>query len=77
MGFLDKGPRSATVRAIPDTVCLAVDVFYLLKLEEEEQDALQVAIYKMFSQILASRLRDTTDKYVEVKKELDGLRGNL
>jgi|TARA_B100001964_G_C14051829_1_gene517379 CRP-like cAMP-binding protein len=77
MGFLDKGPRSATVRAIADTVCLAVDVFYLLKLEEEGQGAFQVAIYKMFSQILASRLRDTIDKYIEVKKELDGLIGNL
>lgn len=45
--------------------------------KDEEQDSLHAAIYKMFAQILGLRLRETTKKYLEVKKELDGLRGNL
>ncbi len=30
MGFLDEEPRSASVRALKDTVCLAVDISHLL-----------------------------------------------
>ncbi len=75
MGFLGQGPRSATVKALEETVCLAVDVSYLLKMKEEGYDSFHAAIYKMFSEILAHRLRETTDKYLKVKQELDRLKG--
>ena len=75
LGFLAQGPRSASVKALVETVCLAVDVSYLLKMKEEGHDSFHAAIYKMFSEILASRLRETTDKYLKVKQELDRLKG--
>ncbi len=75
LGFLDEGPRSATVKALENTVCLATDISYLLEMKEEGHDSFHAAIYKMFSEILAHRLRETTDRYLKVKQELDRLKG--
>lgn len=76
LGFLDEGPRSATIIALVDTVCLAVDVSHLLKIKDEGHNSFHASIYnKMFAQILAHRLRETTEKYLKIKKELDRLKG--
>ena len=69
MGFLDDKPRSSTIRAITNTSCLAVDVSYLLRLQEEGHDSFHAAIYKVFAEILAYRLRETTRKFINLKKE--------
>jgi CRP-like cAMP-binding protein len=69
IGFLDEGPRSSTVRATSETICLVVDVSYLLQLQEEGHDSFHAAIYKMFAEILAHRLRETTKKLIDTKKE--------
>ena len=74
MGFLEEEPRSSTVRAVTDTRCLAVDVSYLLRLQEEGHDSFHAAIYKMFAQILAYRLRETTNKFIKLKKDYDRIK---
>tara|TARA_B100000959_G_scaffold282670_1_gene349635 strand:- start:909 stop:1415 length:507 start_codon:yes stop_codon:yes gene_type:complete len=71
MGFLDEEPRSSTVRATIDTSCLAVDVSYLLRIQEEGHDSFHAAIYKVFAQILAYRVRETTKKFALLKKDYD------
>lgn len=71
LGFLDEGPRSSTVRATASTSCLAVDAAYLLEIQEKGNDSFHSAIYKMFAQILAYRLRETTQKYVTLKRDHD------
>ncbi len=77
MGFLEDEPRSSTVKAVQDTVCLAVDVSYLLKIQAEGKDSFYSAIYKMFAQILANRLRQTTIKLDNFKKENDCLKKEI
>lgn len=74
LGFLDEGPRSSTVRAITNTSCLAVDVSYLSRLQDDGHDSFHAAIYKVFAEILAHRLRETTEKFVTMKKENDYLK---
>tara|TARA_B100002003_G_C13990359_1_gene478586 strand:- start:403 stop:900 length:498 start_codon:yes stop_codon:yes gene_type:complete len=74
IGFLDEGPRSSTVRAANETVCLVVDVSYLLQLQEDGHDSFHAAIYKMFAEILADRLRETTKKLNDAKKENEHLK---
>tara|TARA_B100000315_G_scaffold36538_1_gene31227 strand:+ start:18089 stop:18595 length:507 start_codon:yes stop_codon:yes gene_type:complete len=71
MGFLDEKPRSSTIRATSNASCLGVDVSYLLRLQEEGHDSFHAAIYKVFAEILAYRLRETTRKFVNLKKEFD------
>lgn len=77
MGFLDDSPRSSTVKAIQNAVCLAVDVSHLLKIQEEGKDSFYSAIYMMFAQILANRLRQTTIKLDNSKKENDSLKKEI
>ena len=74
LGFIDEDPRSASVRAVKDSVCLAVDMAYLLKIKEDGHDSFHASIYMMLSKILAHRLRQTNIKYIETKKELDRLK---
>ena len=74
IGFLDEGPRSSSVRATNESICLVVDVSYLLQLQEEGHDSFHAAIYKMFAEILAHRLRETTKKLIDAKKENDRLK---
>lgn len=68
MGLVDGEPRSATIRTHGETTCLAIDAIQLEKLQEADFKA---SIYLMFAQILAHRLRITTENYLKVKKELD------
>lgn len=74
MGVLDEGPRSATVRAMKETTCLAIDAQQLDKFEENENGAFPAAMYKMFAQILTHRLRATTENYMRVRDELDQIK---
>ncbi len=74
MGFLEEGPRSSTIRSITNTICLAVDGSYLLRLQEDGHDSFHAAIYKMFAQILAHRLRETTNKFASLKKDYDRIK---
>lgn len=74
MGFLDDSRRSSTVRAIAETSCLAVDVSHLLRLKEEGHDSFHATIYKVFAEILAYRLRETTNKFVNLKKDYDRIK---
>lgn len=74
MSLVDDGPRSATVRALVETTCLVIDADQLLQIEKAGDNASLAAIYKMFAQILAHRLRLTTGNYMKVSKELDLLK---
>jgi hypothetical protein len=48
-----------------------VDVSYLLRIQEEGHDSFHAAIYKVFAQILAFRVRETTKKFILLKKDYD------
>ncbi len=77
MGFIAEEPRSATVLADEDTTCLAFDGNYLDRIDIDGRLAFQASIYRMFAQILANRLRITTQEYVKTKQEVDVLNRRL
>ena len=67
MRFIDDAPRSAAVYADGNTVCLAVDTNYINKLTGDDEVAFGYIIYRIFSAILAERLRLVTQELMEAK----------
>lgn len=61
MSAIDGSARSASVYAVDDTMCLAIDLSGIDK----------NLIYKEFAQVLAARLRVTTEELSQAKKELE------
>lgn len=71
MGAIDSGRRSASAFAIQDTVCLATDIFYIEKLTGTEKLAFGYVLYRLIAEILASRLRQTTEALIRAKGRLN------
>ena len=77
MSLLEEGPRSATVTATTETTCLLVDSEYLETLDADGKNSFHAAIYHMFAEILAYRLRITTENYTKTRLELEQLKKTL
>ncbi len=58
--------RSATIVARQPTVCLAIDWSSVEGLAEKTRNASYVAVYRVFVNLLASRLRDTTRRLADL-----------
>ncbi len=67
MGAIECAPRSASAVAHGETVCLATDIYYIEQLTGEDKLAFGYVIYRVFSGILADRLRITTEELLELK----------
>lgn len=67
MGAVHSSRRSASAHAITDTVCLATDIFYLEKLTGNEKATFGYVFYRLMSEILAKRLRATTDELIKAR----------
>jgi len=67
MSVIDGGPRSASAYAIDTTVCLATDTLYIEKLHDHEKIAFRYLIYRIFAEILSSRLRESNIELVQAK----------
>ncbi len=74
MGIIDGSPRSASVYAVDQTVCLATDASYIDRLSENDRVAFCYILYRIFSEILADRLRLTTEELIKEKEENKKLR---
>ena len=77
MGIIDRSPRSASIVAIDQSVCLAIDASYSKKLEGNEKIAFNAVLYRIFAEILAERLRATDEELVKVKDENAMLKSEL
>jgi len=73
MGVIDGSARSASVYAIDDTMCLAIDVTGTDKLSLDSKLAFRYIIYRDFAEVLANRLRLTTEELIHARKELEKL----
>jgi CRP/FNR family cyclic AMP-dependent transcriptional regulator len=73
MGVIDASPRSASVYAIDETVCLATDASYVDRLSGSDRMAFCYILFRVFAESLASRLRLTNDELIKVKEELTKL----
>lgn len=69
MGIIDGSPRSASVYSVGETVCLATDVSYIDRLAGTDRLAFCYILYRIFAEILANRLRLTSDELIQLKKE--------
>jgi CRP-like cAMP-binding protein len=67
MGALECAPRSASAVAAGDTVCLATDIYYIEQLTGSDKLAFGYVIYRVFSGVLAGRLRTTTEELLALK----------
>jgi CRP/FNR family cyclic AMP-dependent transcriptional regulator len=74
MSIIDGSPRSASVYAADKTVCLATDASYIDRLSDNDRIAFCYILYRIFSEILADRLRLTTEKLIKEKEENKKLR---
>jgi len=74
MSIIDGSPRSASVYAADKTVCLATDASYIDRLSDNDRVAFCYILYRIFSEILADRLRLTTDELIKEKEENKKLR---
>jgi len=75
MGIIDGSARSASVYAIDETVCLATDASYIDRLTGNDKIAFSYILYRIFSEILANRLRLTSEELIKVKEENERLKG--
>ena len=69
MGIIDGSPRSASVYTVDETVCLATDASYIDRLSGNDKIAFSYILYRIFSEILANRLRLTSEELIKAKEE--------
>lgn len=74
MGIIDGSPRSASVYALEETVCLVTDASYIDQLSGNDRIAFSYVLYRIFSEILANRLRLTSNELIELKEEIKQLK---
>ncbi len=74
MGVIDGSPRSASVYAIDETVCLATDASYIDRLSGNDKIAFSYILFRIFSEILANRLRLTSEELMKAKEEIARLK---
>ncbi len=71
MGAMDASRRSASAHAVTDSVCLATDMFYIEKLSGSDKVAFGYVLYRLLAEILARRLRMTTEALIQAKGKLN------
>lgn len=73
MGMIDHKPRSATITADKPVVCLVMDGTFLEHMEGVDKLASQALFYRIFSEMLAARIRDANAKVLQLENELKEL----
>ncbi|WP_035042147.1 Crp/Fnr family transcriptional regulator [Desulfovibrio sp. X2] len=74
MNVIDGQPRSASIHAVTNTTCLAIDASFLDKLDEQDKHPFNAVLYRLFSEILAERLRETDAELARCRKDLEKYR---
>lgn len=74
MGVIDGSARSASVYAIDETVCLAIDASYIDRLSGNDKLAFCYILFRVFAECLANRLRLTDEELIKAKEEIARLR---
>ena len=69
MGIIDGSPRSASIIAHSKSVLIEFDASVIDQKLKESNISFCYIIYRVFSEILAARLRETTEQNVTLKKE--------
>ena len=67
MGVIATAPRSASAYALGSTVCLSTDFSRVEDFQREDKILTGYVLYRIFSEILVSRLKTTTDELMKIK----------
>ncbi len=70
MGVVDGSPRSATIRATQQTMVMGIDAAVIDRSLRNNEISLCYIIYRLFSEVLAERLRATTEENIKLKQAL-------
>ena len=70
MGVIDGSARSASIIAATEVICLATDTSYIDRLSGDNKIAFGYILYKLFAEILATRLRKATNELIKAKTKL-------
>lgn len=73
MGLIDNSPRSATITAVEPTICMVLDGHFLDKMKNVDKLAAEALFYRIFSEILATRIRDANAKLLALDGDLEDL----
>ncbi|MCJ7603705.1 MAG: response regulator [Desulfobulbaceae bacterium] len=77
MGVIDGSPKSATIRALSKTILLCIESLIIEKSLKEGKANLCYLIFRIFAEVLAVRLRNTTDEVIQLKIENIYLKNKL
>jgi len=74
MGPIGGKSRSASVKALSDVICIEIDMSVIDKKDKSEAQMFRYLIFRGFAEILAARLRYTTEQLISLRTELDQLK---
>ncbi len=77
MGGIQGKERSASAHAMEDSMCLVISVEDIEKAALENQMDFKYQLYKEFAEVLAGRLRLTTEELVKLSRELAEAKAEL
>lgn len=77
VGAVDGLPRSASAYAVDQAVCLATDASHVDRLSGNDKVAFSCILYQVFAQVLANRLRSTSEDLIKAMEEIARLRAEL
>ena len=69
--LIDYRPRSATVEATTDTICLAIDSSRINELEEVDRDKFNTVFFRLLAETLSTKLRAVNQQLLTLQQELD------
>jgi hemin uptake protein HemP len=59
---------------VEDTLCLATDISFMDRLNREDRTVFSAMLFQILAEILAHRLRITSEELVQAKEEIVRLR---
>lgn len=71
LSVIDGEPRSAATFAVGETTCLAIDGSFIDRLESQERQEFEAVYFRLLSEILAHRLRQTSAELSRLKQEME------
>lgn len=75
MGVIEGSPRSASIIAKTESIVLGVDASVIDRKLKTNDIYFCYTVYRLFSEVLAARLRNTTTENMQLRKELAELKG--
>jgi CRP/FNR family transcriptional regulator, cyclic AMP receptor protein len=70
LAIINNEPRMASVYAVQPTSCLTIDISKFENLPAEERNAIYSVIYRIFTEVLADRLKATSEELAQMQHEI-------